>query len=69
MNIPLNPNEKIPAKVWEEAEKIAGGLYRMNAKYAIGYGFNFNSDTKKICYGIFIHKTTELNELDGWIKF
>ena len=67
-NITLN-DKKIPAKVWREAQKIAGGLYHMNAKYSIGYAFNFCSDTKTINYGMFIDREWELKEFDGWIKF
>lgn len=60
---------KIPDEVWNEAKKIAGGLYRMNAPCAIGYGFNFNAKTKEISSGMFIDRKDELKDFEGWIKF
>jgi hypothetical protein len=64
-------NKAIPQKVWREAEKIAGGIYRMNAKYADVYAFNFNE--KGICYGEFMstHLLDDLKRLPtfaGYLK-
>ena len=61
--------EKIPAKVWREAESIAGGLYRMNATSSVAYAFKHNQT--EICYGEFIFRTevNRLPEFDGYIKF
>lgn len=63
----------IPVKVWREAESIAGGLYRMNARTAFGYGFNFNDETKKINYGEFLFEACgdreRLPKFDGYISF
>lgn len=56
-----------------QAEEIACGLNRGNARISVAYGFTFNPDKKEIDYGEFIFWSeitkTYLNKFDGYIKF
>ena len=61
--------KSIPQKIWREAEKIATGLYRANARSAFAYAFNFND--KEICYGEFMFNANRdelrLKDFDGYL--
>jgi len=56
---------------WKEAEAIAYGLNRMNARSAFAYAFN--CDEKEITYGEFLFRTNpedviRLKDFDGYIE-
>ena len=60
--------ENIPAAVIRGALSVCGGLYRMNATGAIGYGFT--AGDKEVLVGAFLHASdTQTEEWDGIIDF
>jgi hypothetical protein len=59
---------KLTQKIRNEAKRIAGGLFRMNAKGADRYGFSVNKEGYRweICYGEFLFRGETENRVD-WI--
>lgn len=55
---------KLSQKIIKEAKRIAGGLFRMNAKSADRYGFSVGNN--EICYGEFLFKGETENRVE-WI--
>ena len=60
------------ADVIAEAIQISGGIYRMNAKHAVGYAFCVNEDNPSdICMGMFVHfsSAATYDQFDGFLSF
>lgn len=51
----------IGASLKRDALGVAGGLYSMNAPYAIGYLFNPNGNNKKVYSGTFCNYWNEID--------
>ena len=60
--------KNIPAAVIRDALSVCGGLYRMNATGAIGYGFL--AGDKEVSVGSFLQASDpQMEEWDGVIDF
>ncbi len=63
------PVGQLPVSVIRDAMGVAGGLYRMNAKYAQGYAFSVAPDKKQVGCGEFVYAPDECEGHDGYIDF
>ena len=53
----------------KDVRSIVGGLYSLNARYAIGYGFDLNAQGNEILVGMFIDSPTEIPEYAYYLEF
>jgi len=63
---------RIPAAVVRDAKRVCGGLYRMNAKHAAGYGFTVAPNGREVGHGEFLSANetpTDDGRFDGYISF
>ena len=65
-------SKSIPAAVIRDALGVCGGIYRMNARHAVGYGFTIAENKKEVGCGEFLwpkETPTDDSRFDGYISF
>ena len=60
--------KNLSTPVIRDALKVAGSIYRMNAPYASGYGFNPHMNDKEVASGEFL-SSNEDHDYTGYIDF
>ena len=66
---PIINDAKLGASILQDIKSVIGGLYHMNAKYAIGYGFNKAKSGKEIAVGMFIDYKREIGQWEYYLDF